>query len=132
MFFEEHLRTSAPETLRKKLILFIVNVNLTKLVCAIFTLYQNAICYLLQATEEGKSDNDNDFKILEPPIEVEQFPKVLNKQNVIFEITIFSHPLNFFHSYLIYFYAHEIGSPENIQHTGILAHLKSLLKNVSR
>ena len=132
VFFEEHLRTSAPETLRKKLILFIVNINLTKLVCAIFTLYQNAICYLLQASEEGKSDNDNDFKILEPPIEVKQFPKVLNKQNVIFEITIFSHPLNFFHSYLIYFYTHEIGSPENIQHTGILAHLKRLLKNVSR
>ena len=91
-----------------------------------------SVIYFRRQLEEGKSDNDNDFKILEPPIEVKQFPKVLNKQNVIFEITIFSHPLNFFHSYLTYFYTHEIGSPENIQHTGILAHLKRLLKNVSR
>ena len=44
-------------------ILFIENMNLMKLVCAIFTLYQNAFCFFLQASEEGKSDNDNDFKI---------------------------------------------------------------------
>ena len=47
-----------------------------KLVCAIFTLYKNAFCYFLQASQEGKSGNDNDFKIskyLEPPIVVEQF-----------------------------------------------------------
>ena len=34
-----------------------------KLVCAIFTLYQNIFCYFYQASEEGKSDNDNDFNI---------------------------------------------------------------------
>ena len=34
-----------------------------KLVCAIFTLYQNAFSYFFQASEEGKSDNDNDLKI---------------------------------------------------------------------
>ena len=35
-----------------------------KLVRAMFTLYQNAFCYIFQASEEGKTDNDNDFKIL--------------------------------------------------------------------
>ena len=34
-----------------------------KLVCAIFPLYQNVFCCFFQASEEGKSDNDNDFKI---------------------------------------------------------------------
>ena len=34
-----------------------------KLVCAIFTLYQIIFCYFFQASEEGKSDNDNDFNI---------------------------------------------------------------------
>ena len=34
-----------------------------KLVCAIFTLYQNAFCFFFQASELGKSDDDNDFKI---------------------------------------------------------------------
>ena len=34
------------------------------LVCAIFTLYQNMFCFLFQASEEGKIDNNkNDFKI---------------------------------------------------------------------
>ena len=37
--------------------------NLMKLVCAIFMLYQNAFCYFFQALEEGKTDNDNDFKM---------------------------------------------------------------------
>ena len=41
---------------------FVENMNLIKLVCAIFTLYQNAFCYFFQASEEGKSDNDNNFK----------------------------------------------------------------------
>ena len=52
-------------------ILFIENINLTKLVCAIFTLNQNAFCYFFQASEAAKSDNNNDFKILEPPAVVE-------------------------------------------------------------
>ena len=42
---------------------FIENMNLMKLVCAIFTLYQNAFGYFFRALEEGKSDDDNDFKI---------------------------------------------------------------------
>ena len=46
--------------------------NFMKLVFTIFTLYQNAFCYFFRASEEGKSDNDNDFKNLEPPIAVEQ------------------------------------------------------------
>ena len=34
-----------------------------KLVCVIFTLYRNAFCYFFQASGDGKSDGDNDFKI---------------------------------------------------------------------
>ena len=37
--------------------------NLMKLVCVTSTLYQIAACYFFQASEEGKTDNDNDFKI---------------------------------------------------------------------
>ena len=44
-----------------------------KLVCAIFTLYQNVFCYLFKASEKGKSDNDNDFKYIEPPMVAQQF-----------------------------------------------------------
>ena len=33
-----------------------------KLVSAIFTLYQN-VFYFFQASEKGKTDNNNDFKI---------------------------------------------------------------------
>ena len=40
--------------------------NLMKLVCAIFTLYQIAFCYFFQVSEEGKTDNDNDFNPLMP------------------------------------------------------------------
>ena len=43
--------------------LLIENMNLMKLVCAIFTLYQNAVRYFFQASEEGKSDDADDFKI---------------------------------------------------------------------
>ena len=34
-----------------------------KLICAMFTLYPNGFCYFFQVSEEGKSDNDNGFKI---------------------------------------------------------------------
>ena len=34
-----------------------------KLVCAMITLCQNAFCYFFQASEESKSDTNNDFKI---------------------------------------------------------------------
>ena len=51
---------------------------------------------------------------------------VLNKQNEIFEIRIYSHPLNFFYPYLIYFHAHGISSPENIPHPGILSPLRNV------
>ena len=91
-----------------------------KLVCAIFTLYQNVFCYLFQASEKGKSDNDNDFKYIEPPIVAQQFQIVLKKQNEIFEIRIFSHSLNFFHFYLIYFYTHGISFLENTPCSGML------------
>ena len=49
----------------------------------------------------------------------------------IFEIRIFSDSLNFFHSYLIYFYTHGISFPENTPCPNILAHLKRSLKDVS-
>ena len=48
----------------------------------------------------------------------------------IFEIRIFSDSLNFFHSYLIYFYTHGISFPENTPCPNILAHLKRSLKDV--
>ena len=73
-YFEEHLRTAAPERLRKPSPLLVsgkpllgskraTNMNLMKLVSAIFTLYQNAFWYFFQASEESKSGNDNNFKI---------------------------------------------------------------------
>ena len=63
--------------------------------------------YFLQASEEDKSDNDNDF---EPPIVGEQFQIVLNKLNE--KIRIFQDPLNFFQFYLIYFSTHGISFSE--------------------
>ena len=50
------------------------------------------------------------LKYLEPPIVVAQFYIVFNKLNE--KIRIFSHPLNFSHFYLIYFYTHGISSTE--------------------
>ena len=50
----------------------------------------------------------------------------------IFEIRIFSDSLNYFHSYLIYFYTHGISFPENTPCPNILAHLKRSLKDVSQ
>ena len=47
--------------------------NLMQLVCAIFTLYHNVFCYFLQASQDGKSDYNNGFKIFEAPILVEEF-----------------------------------------------------------
>ena len=93
-----------------------------KLVCAIFTLYQIAFCYLFQASEEGKTYNDNDSRYLEPPIVLEQFWIVLNKQNDIFEFRIISHPL--FSESL-----NRISSLKNNPHPGILANFKRPLKN---
>ena len=47
--------------------------NFMQLVCAIFMLYHNAFCYFLQASKDGKRDYNNDFKIFEAPILVEEF-----------------------------------------------------------
>ena len=58
LLFEEHfictLRTVVfvNDTIELQ-ILFIENMNLLKLVCAIFTLCQNAFCFFFQASEEG-------------------------------------------------------------------------------
>ena len=98
--------------------LLIENMNLMKLVCAIFTLYQNS--YFFQASEESKSDDDNDFKISWATY---CSRTILDSENEIFEIRIFSHPLNFFHFYLIHFYTHGISSMENTLRPGILTHL---------
>ena len=53
------------------------------------------------------------LKFFEQAILVEQFQILLNKQNEIFEIRIFSHHLNFFHFYLIQFYTPRISSSGN-------------------
>ena len=37
---------------------------LMKLVCELITWYQNVFCYFFQVSEEGKTDNDNDIKII--------------------------------------------------------------------
>ena len=42
--------------------LFIENMNLMMLVCAIIVIPM-AFCYFFQASEDTKSDNDNNFKI---------------------------------------------------------------------
>ena len=70
--------------------------NLKKLVCAIFTLHQNAFCYFFQASEESKTDNDNDLK-RSCATYCKRAILLLKKQKDIFEFRIFSHPLNFFH-----------------------------------
>ena len=64
------------------------------------------------------------LKYPEPPIVVEQFWIVLNKQNDIFEFRIFLHPL--FSQPL-----NGISCPKNNLHPGILANLKRPLKNVT-
>ena len=66
--FEEHLRATASECLRKVSSLVVLGksmldgkihnwatdtfMNLMKLVCAIFTLHQNTFCYFFQASED--------------------------------------------------------------------------------
>ena len=90
-----------------------------KLVCAIFTLYQNAFCYFFQASEEDKSDYNNDFKIY----------WATNCSRTILDSAkqtkwFFFHILStFFHFYLIHFYTHGISSMENTPRPGILTHL---------
>ena len=65
--------------------------NLMKLVCAIFTLYQNAFCYFFQASEECKADNDNDLKYLVPPRHISQLKTAMEKCNceLRFCVTLF-------------------------------------------
>ena len=72
--------------------------SLTRLVCAIFMLYQNVFCYFFKTAEEGKSDNDNDFKIYCSRTILDSAKQTKCE---IFEIRIFSHPLSFFHFYLM-------------------------------
>ena len=95
-----------------------------KLVCAIFTLDQIAFSYLFQASKRAKLIMLTILKCLEPPIVVEQFWIVLNKQNDNFAFGIFSHPL--FSQPL-----NEISSPKNNPHPVILANLKKPLKNIT-
>ena len=88
-----------------------------KLVCAIFTLDQIAFSYLFQASKRAKQIMLTILKCLEPPIVVEQFWIVLNKQNDIFEFRIISHPL-------LSQPLNGISSPKNNPYPGILANLK--------
>ena len=103
--------------------LFIENMNLMKLVFAIFTLYQNAFYYFFQASEEGKSGDDNEFKMSWATCCSRTILDSAKQTKWSFWIRIFSHSLNFFHFYLIYFYTHGISLMENSPHPGILTHL---------
>ena len=78
-------------------VLFIENMNLMNLFCAIFTLF--VISFRQQ--KRAKSIMTTILKYLEPPIVAEQFQIVLNKLNE--KIRIFSNPINFSHFYVIYF-----------------------------
>ena len=105
--------------------------HLMKLVCAIFPLYQNVFCCFFQASEEGKSDNDNDFKISWATYCSTTILDCTIKQNEIFEIRIFSHPLNFFSllSNLILYSQNKLSRKYLLsQH---ISPLKRPLKNVS-
>ena len=68
--------------------------NLMKLICAIFRLYQN---FFQASVKRAKLIMITILKYLEQHIVVEQFQIVLSKQNGIFEFRILSYPLNFFH-----------------------------------
>ena len=91
-YFEEHLRTTATESLRKLVhclhwenrcytvndtteqqIFFIEIMNLMKLVCAIFTLYRMPFVITFKCQKRVKVMMKKILKYLEPPIVVEQF-----------------------------------------------------------
>ena len=57
---------------------------------------KNGFGYFFQVSEEGKSDNDNELKIFWVTYKSRTILNVLNNQNEIFKIGIFSYPLNFF------------------------------------
>ena len=96
--FEEHLRTTVPESyksiacIRKTVvlgklvkdtinlqILFIENMNLTKLVCAIFTYTEMPFVISFRPQKRTKLIMITILKHLEPPVVVKQFYIVLNK-----------------------------------------------------
>ena len=134
IYFKEHVRTTASKRLRKispllvlgkamldgKLHNWATNVfywkyKRIKLACAMFTLYQNAFCYFFQASEESKSDNNNDFKVSWATYCSRTILRAINQQNEIFVIRIFSHPLNFLNFHLIsviYLYTQGKSSPK--------------------
>ena len=99
-------------------------VNHMKLVCAIFTLYQIVICCFFQASEEGKTDNDNYFKISWATYCSRAILDSAKQTNDIFKFRIFLHPL--FSQPL-----NGISCPNNNPHPGILANLKRPLKNIT-
>ena len=105
--------------------------NLMKWVYAVFTL-PNAFCYFFQASKERKW-YDNDFKIFWANYCSSKITdSAKQKRKEIFEARIFSHPLRFFHSYLIYFYSYwTFPHPHVNSSISILTHLKSILKKVS-
>ena len=106
--------------------------NVMKWVYAIFTLYQQAFCCFLQASKDRKWC-DNDFKIFWANYCSSTITdSAKQKRKEIFEARIFSHPLRFFHSYLIYFYSYwTFPHPHVNPSISILTHLKRLLKKVS-
>ena len=79
--------------------LFIENMNLMKLVCTKFTLYQNAFFYFFQDSEEDKSGMITTLKYLESPIVVEQLKIVLNKQKKFLSLESF-HMLSTFFTFI--------------------------------
>ena len=100
--FEEHLRTTVLESyksivcIRKTLvlgkpvndtinlqILFIENMNLTKLVCAIFTYTKMPFVISFRPQKRTKWIMITILKHLEPPVVVKQFYIVLNKLELV-------------------------------------------------
>ena len=125
--FEEHLRTTAPEQLRKITPLLILGGKsifygkrhdwATNTFCwkhkhvwtswSLFAQYSHytkiSFAVSFRPQKRGKVKMITKIKHLVPPIVVERFWIVLNKQNQILEMRIFSHSLNFFYFCLIYF-----------------------------
>ena len=91
--------------------LFIENINLIKLVHAIFKI--PFVISFSRPQKRAKVMMITILNNLEPPILAVKLQIVLNIQNGIFEIRILSHSLKFFHFYLIYFNTHGISSPKN-------------------
>ena len=98
--------------------------NLTKLICAIFSYTKMPFAISFRPQKREKLIMITILKYLEPPSVVEQFWIGLNKQNDIVEFRTISHPL--FSQPL-----NRISYPKNNPHPSILANFKRPLKNIT-